>query len=205
MNRVRTDRRRRRLPAALAGLACAGLLLTGCATGDDAVVQGGENQIVAPGGQTVLTFPPSERKPIGQVSGEDLLGNGTIDLNSYRGQVVVVNVWASWCPPCRKEATELEAVYQQMRGQGVQFVGINFRDNRSAAQDFARDRGLTYPSIYDYGGRTLAALGVPVGAVPTTVILDRQLRPAVVYLKSIGETELREAVQRVLAEGDAPQ
>lgn len=203
MSRVRTDRRRRRLTAALAALAGAGMVLSGCATGDDAVVQGGENQIVAPGGQTVLTFPPAERQSIGTVSGEDLLGSGTVDLNSYRGRVVVVNVWASWCPPCRKEATELEAVFDQTRAEGVQFVGINFRDNRSAAQDFARDRGLTYPSIYDYGGRTLAALGVPVGAVPTTVILDRQLRPAVVYLKSVGESELREAVQRVQAEGDA--
>ncbi|GAC56847.1 cytochrome c biogenesis protein ResA [Gordonia hirsuta DSM 44140 = NBRC 16056] len=194
-------------PAALTGaLALIGvLLLTGCATGDDAVVRGQGNVIVAPGGQTVIHYPVDERKPIGPVSGERLDGDGTVDLNSYKGQVVVVNVWASWCPPCRKEATELEAVYQQTKDRGVAFVGINFRDNRSAASDFATDRGLTYPSIYDYGGRNLKALGVPVGAVPTTVILDRQLRPAVVYLKAIGEKELREQVLQVVAEGDSPQ
>lgn len=190
----------RRLVSALVALVAASVVLTGCATGDDAVVQGAENQIVAPGGQTVITYPEAERKPIGTVVGENLLGGPNIDLNSYRGQVVVVNVWASWCPPCRKEAAELEKVYTETKDKGVAFVGINFRDNRGSAQDFVRDRGLTYPSIYDYGGRTLAALRVPVGAVPTTVILDRQLRPAVVYLKSIGEAELRDAVLQIAAE-----
>jgi len=195
---------RRRGPlAALVAALCGVLVLAGCSTGDDAVVQGQGNQIVAPGGQTVIHYdPPAERTPIGQVSGESLFGEDRIDLSSYKGDVVVVNVWASWCPPCRKEAPELEKVYQETKDRGVQFVGIDFRDNRGSAEDFARDRGLTYPSIYDYGGRTLKALGVPVGAVPTTVILDRELRPAVVYLKSIGEQELRDEVLRVAAEGD---
>lgn len=192
---------RQRFSAVLAIVVCGAVVLTGCSTGDDAVVQGQGNQIVAPGGKTVITYAEADRTPIGEVSGPDLLTGDQISLNSVKGDVVVVNVWASWCPPCRKEATELEKVYQETKGQGVRFAGINFRDNKSAAQDFARDRGLTYPSIYDYGGRNLAALRVPVGAVPTTVILDRQLRPAVVYLKAISETELRAAVDRVLAEG----
>lgn len=192
------------MKAATGAAACAALLLiTGCSTGDDAVVQGQGNQIVAPGGQTVIHYPVGERKPIGTVSGELLDGQGTLNLDTFKGKVVVVNVWASWCPPCRKEATELEAVYQETKDRGVAFVGINFRDNRSAAADFAADRGLTYPSIYDYGGRNLKALGVPVGAVPTTVILDRQLRPAAVYLKAISESELREAVLAVVAEAPA--
>ncbi len=100
------------------------------------------------------------------------------------------------------EATELEKVFNATKSREVQVVD-DFRDNRGAAQDFARDRALTYPSLYDYGGRTLKALGVPVGAVPTTVVLDRQLRPAVVYLKAINEEELTGAVERVLAESDA--
>ncbi|MFC0316296.1 TlpA family protein disulfide reductase [Gordonia phosphorivorans] len=178
------------------------LVVTGCATGDDAVVQGGPNQIVAPDGKTVIRYDVADRKPIGHVSGPDLLGDGTVDLNSYKGKVVVVNVWASWCPPCRKEAPELEKVYQRIKDRGAAVVGIDFRDNRGSAQDFARDRGLTYPSIYDYGGQNLSALGVPVGAVPTTVILDRQLRPVIVYLKSVSEQEIYDEVVRVLAEGD---
>lgn len=181
------------------------LAVTGCATGDDAVVQGGANQIVAPGGKTVITYDPADRTPIGDVSGPNLLGDGTVNLDSYKGEVVVVNVWASWCPPCRKEAPELEKVYQRVKDQGAAVVGINFRDNRGSAQDFARDRGLTYPSIYDYGGQTLSALGVPVGAVPTTVVLDRELRPVIVYLKAVSEQEIYDEVQRVLAEDVDPR
>lgn len=189
--------------ALIAAIGAALIVIGGCSTGDDAVVQGQGNQIVAPGGQTVIHYPIDERTPIGTVSGELLDGPGALNLDSYEGQVVVVNVWASWCPPCRKEATELETVYQETKSRGVAFVGINFRDNRRAAADFAADRGLTYPSIYDYGGRNLKALGVPVGAVPTTVILDRRLRPAVVYLKSVSESELRDAVLAVVAEDPA--
>lgn len=192
----------RRLAAVLLCAVVGAVFLAGCSGGDDAVVQGQGNEIVAPGGKTVIEYPIGDRKPIGTVSGESLFGDGTVDLADYKGKVVVVNVWASWCPPCRREATELEQVFQAKKAEGVQMVGINFRDNRSAAQDFARDRGLTFPSLYDYGGRTLKALGVPVGAVPTTVILDRQQRPAVVYLKAITESELTEAVDGVLAEGD---
>ena len=189
------------MKAAVIAVLCGALvLLSGCATGDDAVVQGQGNVIVAPGGQTVIHYPIDQRKPIGTVSGELLDGDGTLNLDSFKGKVVVVNVWASWCPPCRKEATELETVYQETKDRGVAFAGINFRDNRTAATDFVADRGLTYPSIYDYGGRNLKALGVPVGAVPTTVILDRQLRPAALYLKSVSESELRDAVNAVLAE-----
>jgi peroxiredoxin len=180
------------------------MTLAGCSGGDDAVVQGQGNQIVAPGGKTVIEYPLADRKPIGAVSGPNIFPDeGEVNLADYRGKVVVVNVWASWCPPCRVEATELEKVFNATKSRGVQVVGIDFRDNRGAAQDFARDRALTYPSLYDYGGRTLKALGVPVGAVPTTVVLDRQLRPAVVYLKAINEEELTGAVERVLAESDA--
>ncbi|MFT3661146.1 MAG: TlpA disulfide reductase family protein [Gordonia sp. (in: high G+C Gram-positive bacteria)] len=192
----------RRLTAALLSGLVGLTVLTGCSGGDDAVVQGQGNEIVAPGGKTVLEYAVDDRKPVGTVSGKDL-NDAEVELNGYRGKVVVVNVWASWCPPCRREATEIERVFAAKKAAGVQMLGINFRDNRGAAQDFAHDRGLTFPSIYDYGGRTLHALGVPVGAVPTTVILDRRLRPAVVYLKAVTEKELTAAVDRVLAEGDA--
>ncbi|MFT4087352.1 MAG: TlpA disulfide reductase family protein, partial [Gordonia sp. (in: high G+C Gram-positive bacteria)] len=163
-------------------------------------------QFVSPGGKTVITYdPPSSRKKIGKVSGDALLGDGTIDLESYRGKVVVVNVWASWCAPCRKEFAELESVYDETKDLGVQFIGINFRDNRSDAQDFVQNRKVPYPSIYDYGGQTLATLGVPVGAVPTTVVLDRELRPAAVYLKAVTEEELAKQVRRVAAEPGSKQ
>ena len=70
-------------------------------------------------------------------------------MSDFDGDVVVVNVWGSWCGPCRGEADLLQRTYEQTRDQGVAFLGINLRDNRGAARDFVADRGITYPSIYD--------------------------------------------------------
>ncbi len=187
----------------MGAVAVAATALTGCATGDDAVATGNGNQFVSPDGKTYLEYGPGDRKDIGDVRGENLLGGEDVSLGDYRGKVVVVNIWASWCPPCRKEFRELEKVYQETKDSGVQFVGIDFRDSRSTAQDFVRDRGVSYPSIYDYGGASLAALGTPVGVVPTTVVLDREHRVARVYLRAITEDELRDAVVAVAAE-EAP-
>lgn len=198
-----TDRGRRRMTAAVLAALVSASMLTGCAVGDDAVSPNRGNQFVSPDGKTVIEYAEGDRRDIGDVEGENLLGDGTVKLSDYKDQVVVVNVWASWCPPCRTEFPHLTKVYEDTKDQGVQFVGIDFRDSRNSAKDFVTDRKVPYPSIYDYGGATLAALGVPVGVVPTTVILDRQHRPAKVYLRAIGEDELREAVLSVAAESPA--
>ncbi|MFM9378417.1 TlpA family protein disulfide reductase [Gordonia sp. VNK21] len=195
---------RRGLIVAALAVICA-LLATGCSTGDDAVVQGQGNQIVAPDGKTTIHYAAADRQRIGSVRGDKLIGDGEVNLDDLAGQVVVINVWASWCPPCRKEFAVLETVYEETRDKGVSFVGIDFRDNRSNAEDFVTDRNVPYPSIYDYGGRTMAVLGVPVSAVPTTIILDRQLRPAVVFLRAVTEDELRDAVLQVVGEDAGTQ
>ncbi|MGB3697140.1 MAG: TlpA disulfide reductase family protein [Gordonia sp. (in: high G+C Gram-positive bacteria)] len=197
--------RRTRVAAIACSVLAAVAVLAGCSTGNDAVAQGNGNQFVSPDGKTVLEYDRGARRDIGDVSGENLLGDGTVKLSDYPGEVVVVNVWASWCPPCRTEFRDLEKVYAETKDAGVAFVGINFRDTRSRAQDFVADRKVPYPSIYDYGGATLAALGVPVGVVPTTVVLDREHRPAKVYLRAITEPELRAAVDQVAAESPAPK
>ncbi|WP_132993339.1 TlpA family protein disulfide reductase [Gordonia zhaorongruii] len=193
-------RRSGRVAAAAVAALTALAVLAGCATGDDAVAQNQSNQFVSPDGRLVLEFAKGDRKATGEVKGSDLLTGDSLGVADFPGKVVVVNVWASWCPPCRKEFSELEKVYQQTQPKGVEFLGIDFRDSKSTAQDFVRDRKVTYPSIFDYGGASLAALGVPVGAVPTTVILDRDHRPAKVYLKPVTEDELSKAVLAVANE-----
>ena len=179
------------------------VVLTGCGTGTDAVATGGEFSFVAPGGQTRIFYdPPEQRGAVGPLSGESLLEPGrTIGLQDYRGQVVVLNVWGAWCGPCREEAPGLQQVYERTRDSGATLLGIDVRDDRDAAADFIRDRGLTYPSIYDNPGRSLAALrGFPRNTVPSTIVLDRQHRVAAVFLTALRVAELLPVVQRVAAE-----
>jgi len=174
---------------------------TGCGVGRDAVSSGQTFQFVSPGGKTVITYdPPASRRPVSDVIGPDLITGNRIGLRDVRGMVVVVNVWGSWCAPCRREADDLETVYATTKASGVAFLGLNFRDDRQTARDFVRDRKVAYPSIYDYAGATLAKLTTPTSVIPTTVILDRQHRPAVVYLRAITAAELEPVVRRVAGE-----
>jgi thiol-disulfide isomerase/thioredoxin len=181
--------------------AAAVLLAAGCSTSKDAVDKSGDFQFVAPGGQTEILYDPaSARGRVAELSGDSLLRPGTqVGIGSHPGKVVVLNIWGSWCGPCRTEAPELEAVAQTAKDTAV--LGIDVRDDRQAAQDFARDRRLTYDSIYDFPGRTLAALsGYPRNVVPSTIVLDRSHRVAAVYLKPVTTSELMPVVSRLAAE-----
>ncbi|RDI33802.1 thiol-disulfide isomerase/thioredoxin [Rhodococcus sp. AG1013] len=192
----------------LAAAACSLVVvaaLSGCATGDDAVAQGGTFVFVSPGGQTELFYDtPSERGKAGNVSGPDLMVDGkTTSLSDYEGQVVVLNVWGQWCGPCRGEADDLEKVYENTKDQGVQFLGINVRDyTKDKAQDFVVNNNVGYPSIYDPEMRTLFTLGknYPTSVVPTTIVLDRQHRVAAVFLKELLVEDLQPVVEQVAQE-----
>ena len=180
-------------------LALAGLLLVaGCSSPEDgAFVFGGT------GGRTMIVYdPPSSRGVLPAVSGESLLEPGrTISTDQYRGQVVVLNVWGSWCGPCRAEADALDQVATASAPRGVQFLGIDVRDQRDAAADFVRDRGVVYPSIFDPPGRSLLVLrGYPRNAVPSTIVLDREHRVAAVFLTSLLASDLQPVVDRIAAE-----
>ncbi|MGH3720267.1 MAG: TlpA disulfide reductase family protein [Pseudonocardiaceae bacterium] len=179
------------------------LLLAGCATGTDVVARGGTFEFVSPGGKTdILYDPPATRGTVGELSGDSLTEPGTtVSLARYPNQAVVLNIWGSWCGPCRSEATDLVRVADTTASQGVRFVGIDVRDGRSAGADFARDFGLTYPSIFDPPGRTLFALrGIPRSVVPLTVVLDRHHRVAAVFLHAMHARDLQPVVQRIAGE-----
>jgi thiol-disulfide isomerase/thioredoxin len=180
------------------------LVVAGCSTGDDAVVPGSEFQFVSPDGKTEIFYEGGDRKAIGNLSGDSLMERDKrIQLSDYAGRVVVLNIWGSWCGPCRVEAPEMQKLYDQTRDSGVQVLGIDVRDEqRSAPEDFMRDRNLTYPSIYDPPGRSLLALkGYPKSVVPSTIVLDKQHRVAAVYLRDLLAEDLRPLVDRLAAEG----
>lgn len=87
-------------------------------------------------------------------------GQPEFRLSDYRGQVVVVNYWASWCPPCREEAPVLEQMWRQYQGQGVVFLGVNVWDTESNARGFLQEFGPTFPNGIDERGRTAVEYGV---------------------------------------------
>lgn len=120
---------------------------------------------------------------------------GQVDVADYKGKVVVLNVWGSWCPPCRAEAKNFEKVYQDVKDQGVQFVGINTRDTSTGpARAFEKDYGVTYPSLYDPAGRLMLRFEkgtLNLQAVPSTLIIDREGKVAARTLQALSEEKLR--------------
>ncbi len=194
----------KRLAALLAAALMAGGV-TGCATGDDAVAQGGTFEFVAPGGKTDIFYdPPSSRGTPGPLAGPDLMDTSrTISLDDFAGQVVVINIWGQWCGPCRAEISELQKVYDATRGDGVALLGIDVRDNDiQAPRDFVTDRKVSYPSIYDPAMRTMIAFGgkYPTTVIPSTVVLDREHRVAAVFLRELLDDDLLPVVKRLAAE-----
>jgi len=189
---------------ALVATAVAGLLV-GCSSGDDAVAQGGTFEFVAPGGKTDIYYdPPDHRGRPGPVSGSDLMDPSRTDsVDDFAGKVVVINVWGQWCGPCRAEVAQLQQVYNATRADGVTLLGIDVRDNnRQAAQDFVKDRNVTFPSIYDPAMRTMIAFGgkYPTTVIPSTLVLDRQHRVAAVFLRGLLAADLQPVVQRIASE-----
>lgn len=202
--RVHLSRRIIRACAAAVSSALLGAV-PACAGGNGTAVQDGTFQFVSPGGKTDIFYdPPQARGRPGPLSGPDLLDpDRTISLGDFGGQVVVINIWGQWCAPCRTEMPELQQVYDATRSDGVAFLGIDVRDNsRSAAVDFVTDRNITFPSIYDPPMRTMIAFGggYPTAVIPSTIVLDRQHRVAVVYLRALLAEDLEPVVRRLAAE-----
>jgi thiol-disulfide isomerase/thioredoxin len=185
---------------ALAVLLGALVLLTGCSATQDAVATGTEFTFVAPGGQLEISYPRGERQSVAGIAGESLLRPGTtIGLDDYAGQVVVFNVWGSWCGPCRREMPELQFVDDTVDGAAV--LGLNVRDDRDGAADFVGNTGVRYDSIFDNPARTLAGFsGLPRNITPITFLLDEEHRVAAVYLRELRSSELIPVVEDLVAE-----
>lgn len=155
------------------------------------------------GSGAITTVPSDQRQPAPDFGGPLLGDDGTdFTLADAQGDVVVLNVWGSWCPPCRKEAPALQAVYEQVADQGVQFVGVNTRDNTTDALAFEEQFGVTYPSVVDTDGRRMLAFRdtLPPTAIPSTLVIDRDGNLAVRILGEISESSLHDLVSDVLAE-----
>lgn len=149
---------------------------------------------------TVEFFPSGGRRDAPAVTGE-LLDGAAFDLAGWAGRVVVLNWWGSWCAPCRAEAEDLRAVYQATRPLGVEFLGVNVRDGRDAAEAFVDAFGHAWPSLFDPGGEVaLWFRDVPPAVVPTTLVLDRRHRIAAVFRRRVYQPELEDEVRELAGE-----
>jgi thiol-disulfide isomerase/thioredoxin len=128
-----------------------------------------------------------------------------LDIVDFRGRVVVVNVWGSWCSPCRAEAPYLNKVAKETKGKGVQFIGINTRENgKSSPRAFEEEYKISYQSLYDPTGRMLLA-AFPKGTVslqglPATIVLDRTGKIAAREFGGLDDTKLHKMIDPVVKE-----
>jgi cytochrome c biogenesis protein CcmG, thiol:disulfide interchange protein DsbE len=121
---------------------------------------------------------------------------GTASLADYRGQVVVLNFWASWCKPCREESPLLERWHRSMRDRGGTVLGVDMYDVTGPAQDFIDEYGLTYPMLKDKDGKGVEQFGVV--AYPETFVIDRQGRIAAVARGPVDEQFMQRSVAPLL-------
>ncbi|MBT2476730.1 TlpA disulfide reductase family protein [Streptomyces sp. ISL-94] len=163
----------------------------------------GGNYVTGSGG--ISRVARGERTEAPKLDGATVDGK-TLDTTTLKGKVVVLNVWGSWCPPCRGEAKYFAKVSKELADSGadVAFVGINTRDNSTQnAVNFEQDYGITYPSLYDPDGKLM--LRFPKGtlnpqAIPSTVVLDKEGKIAARTLVAINDKQLRSMIDPLLAE-----
>ena len=190
------------LRAAPFALGLAGVLaLGGCSSG----VGSSGNQGYVAGKGIITSVKAADRKQPGEVSGRTLAGE-KVSLADFRGKVVVVNVWGSWCGPCRAEAPMLAQASRDLAGKGVVFLGIDSRDpSKDAAKAFVRRFDIPYASLYDQQGGTLLAFRgtLTPNSVPSTVVVDPQGRVAGSVLGNLSRTTLDDLVADARSGGGA--
>ena len=132
----------------------------------------------APAGSSALgvgmtVFSPASAPQVPPVAG-DLVGGGKLSLAAYRGHVMVVNFWGSWCTVCRQEAPVLSAAARRFQGSGVRFVGVDVGDNAASADAFMRNFRIRYPSLSDPGDSIALRFSriIPVAAFPSTLVIS---------------------------------
>ncbi|WP_328770917.1 TlpA family protein disulfide reductase [Streptomyces sp. NBC_00286] len=201
-NRTRpSSRTRSRAALFTSGAAVAALALTACGSGGTSGGSGNTGFVTGTDG--IATVEKGERAAAPELSGKTIDG-GQLDVADYKGDIVVLNVWGSWCGPCRLEAKNFVKVSEDLKDQGVQFVGINTRDTSTKpAVAFEKEYGVTYPSLYDPTGKLMLRFEkgtLNPQAIPSTIVVDREGNIASRSLQPLSEEKLRKMIKPILAE-----
>jgi cytochrome c biogenesis protein CcmG/thiol:disulfide interchange protein DsbE len=165
--------------AALIGLLAYGLVAKGSDTSIDQAVASGR-PITAP----VATLPR-------------LQGSGTGSLAAYRGKPVLLNAWASWCPPCKGEMPLLERAHKRLAAAGGTVLGVDVQDDRASALRFLSDKGITFPSLRDRDRHYVQSLGVT--GYPESFLIDRRGRIVALNRGPVTQAWLNANLPRVLS------
>ena len=171
------------------------VLLSGCAEAGVDAGQAGFPQTE----RNLTRIAPQQRQVLPEISGPALGTEQLLTSRGYPGKVLVINVWGSWCAPCRSEAPELEAASKQTKDT-AQFLGITSKDYDPAqAIAFTRAFSISYPSIFDPTGKVLLNFAevLPPSAIPSTMIIDSEGRLAARVLGPITETTLVDMIDDV--------
>lgn len=187
---------------ALVGTLTATLLLgaAGCGAGGSPDASGDQAFISGDGAVTMLPVGDRRDDPV-DLRGA-LLDGAEFDLAAHRGKVVLINVWGSWCAPCREEAPHLQEAWESLKDRDVQFVGLNTRDADDAARAFERRFEITYPSVRDPDGRLQLVFHktLPPTAIPSTLLLDKAGRVAASVIGNTTASTFTGLVEDLLAE-----
>ncbi|WP_227878522.1 TlpA family protein disulfide reductase [Arthrobacter dokdonensis] len=194
---------RRSLFAATGALLAVGL--AACTAKDPLASQAaaGDNKGYIAGDGSVTEYALAKRSDPVEFSGK-LFDGSTVSAAKLRGKVTVLNFWYAACSPCRLEAPDLQSLHTEFEPQGVDFLGVNIRDEVATAEAFERTFKLTYPSIMDKDGGVLLSLSqrkfVPPDSVPTTLVLDKQGRVSARILGTADKSTLKALITSALAE-----
>jgi thiol-disulfide isomerase/thioredoxin len=179
------------------------IAVTGCSANDSLAAQygNGTTKNYISGDGTVTEVKPADRSKSIEFSTKTSTGT-PISRKQFEGRVVVLNFWYASCPPCRVEAPALEALSKKYQSKGVQFIGVNVRDETDTAAAFERNFHITYPTIIDATNATVQlALAGSRGpnATPTTIVLDQKGRVAARVLGEANDSVLDTLISDTVA------
>jgi thiol-disulfide isomerase/thioredoxin len=185
-----------------ASVAVCAVALSACGSGTKVSSSQGSRYVTSTSG--IVTAAKGSREAAPDLAGTTL-DRAELDVRAAdKGKIVVLNVWGSWCPPCRNETPHLVKVAKELKAKGVEFVGINTRDpSRGPAKAFDSDYAVPYPSLYDPSGKLL--LRFPQGSlnpqsIPSTVVIDRDGKIAARKSGGVNEEMLHKMIDPLIAE-----